>query len=119
MKRQTMLNVMVLTLGLLAISAPVRAQNTASSPGAPAVIVEGSGDVSAGGQAAARKGDRTDDSKPLAEGSNNVFINGRPAVTVGDRTLCGSVTAGGASNVFVNGKPIARGGDLTTGCPAK
>lgn len=84
---------------------------------APGVITGGSGDVSAGGQAAARKGDRTDTGAAVVEGSSNVFINGRPAVTVGDRTGCGGVTVSGASNVFVNGKPLARAGDITTACP--
>ena len=119
MKRQEILDVMVPALTLLLIAAPVKAQNANLPSGAPAVIVEGSGDVSAGGQAAARKGDPGDNGQPIAEGSKNVFINGRPAVTAGDRTACGGVTVGGASNVFVNGKPMARSSDLTTGCPGK
>ncbi len=119
MKRQETLDVMVSTLVILLITAPVEAQNANLPSGAPAVIVEGSGNVSVGGQAAARKGDTGDNSQPIAEGSKNVFINGRPAVTAGDRTACGGVTVGGASNVFVNGKPMARSGDLTTGCPGK
>ncbi len=104
---------------MLMIVAPAEAQNATLPSGAPAVIVEGSGDVSVGGQGAARKGDTADDSQPIVGGSGNVFINGRPAVTAGDRTACGGVTVGGASNVFVNGKPLARSGDLTTGCPPK
>jgi uncharacterized Zn-binding protein involved in type VI secretion len=119
MKRQEILDVMVWTSALLLIAAPVEAQNANVPSGTPTVIVEGSGDVSAGGQAAARKGDAGDDGQPIAQGSKNVFINGRPAVTAGDRTACGGVIVGGASNVFVNGKPIARSSDLTTGCPGK
>ncbi|MGA7323876.1 MAG: PAAR domain-containing protein [Rhodomicrobium sp.] len=119
MKRREVLDVMVPALALLLIAAPVKAQNANLPSGSPAVIVEGSGDVSAGGQAAARKGDTADDKQPIAGGSKNVFINGRAAVTAGDRTACGGVTVGGASNVLVNGKPIARSGDLTTGCPGK
>jgi uncharacterized Zn-binding protein involved in type VI secretion len=119
MNRQEILDVMVWTLALLLIAAPAEAQNANLPSGAPALIVEGSGDVSAGGQAAARKGDRTDDGQTIAGGSGDVFINGRPAVTAGERTGCGGVTVGGASNIFVNGKPIARSGDLTAGCPQK
>lgn len=84
--------------------------------GAPGVIMQGSGNVAIGGQAAARKGDTDDRGGALIEGSPNVTINGRPAVTLGDRTGCGGVTVGGASNVFINGKPVARAGDTTTGC---
>jgi uncharacterized Zn-binding protein involved in type VI secretion len=119
MNRQEILDVMVWTLALLLIAAPAEAQNANLPSGSPAIIVEGSGDVSVGGQAAARKGDTGDDGRPIAEGSKDVFINGRPAVTAGDRTACGGVTVGGASNVFVNGKPVARSGDLTAGCPGK
>jgi uncharacterized Zn-binding protein involved in type VI secretion len=104
---------------LLAINTASEAQNTDLPSGAPAIIVEGSGNVSAGGLPAARQGDVTDNKQTLAEGSANVFINGRPAVTAGDRTGCGGVTASGASNVFINGKPMARAGDLTTACPDK
>jgi uncharacterized Zn-binding protein involved in type VI secretion len=101
------------------IVAPAVAQKTDVPAAAPGVIVGGSGDVSAGGQAAARKGDITDKGQAVVQGSGNVFINGRPAVTVGDRTGCGGIAAGGSANVFVNGKPLARAGDLTTGCPEK
>jgi len=83
------------------------------------VITEGSGNVSVGGQAAARQGDRTTAGDAVVEGSPNVFINGRPAVTMGGKTGCGGTTVGGASNVFINGKPVARAGDLTTGCAEK
>ncbi|CAN0195838.1 unnamed protein product [Phaeothamnion confervicola] len=103
----------------VAIAAPaVHAQDKRSEPatGAPGVITQGSGNVSIGGQAAARKGDTDDRGSALVEGSSNVTINGRPAVTLGDRTGCGGVTVGGSSNVFINGKPVARAGDLTTGC---
>ncbi len=95
-----------------------RAQ-TAPDPGVPAVITQGSGTVSVGGQAAARQGDATDSAGALVQGSPNVMIGGRPAATVGDRTGCGGITIGGASNVFINGKPMARAGDLTTGCTEK
>lgn len=111
---------LVLSSGLwilaLLIVAPAHAQNTNFPNGAPGVIVQGSGNVSVGGQPAARKGDTTDSSQALVEGSSNVFINGRPAVTAGDKTGCGAITVGGASNVFINGKPVARSGDLTAGC---
>ena len=102
-----------------ALCAPLSPANGQSAPpptGAPGVITQGSGDVSIGGQSAARKGDATDQGSALSEGSSNVFINGKPAVTLGDRTGCGGVTVGGSSNVFINGKPVARAGDLTTGC---
>jgi uncharacterized Zn-binding protein involved in type VI secretion len=97
---------------------PVAAQSGPTEPatGAPGVIIQGSANVSVGGQAAARKGDTDDRGSALVEGSSNVFINGKPAVTLGDRTGCGGITVGGSSNVFVNGKPMARAGDLTTGC---
>lgn len=108
------------TILLLAAAVPLGAAKaqTASPvpPGTPSVITGGSGDVSVGGMAAARQGDRTDGASAIVEGSSNVFINGKPAVTVGDRTGCGGITIGGSSNVFINGKPVARAGDLTTGC---
>lgn len=87
--------------------------------GVPGVVTEGSGNVSIGGQSAARKGDRTDGDGAIVEGSSNVFINGKPAATMGDKTGCGGVTIGGGGGVFINGKPAARAGDLTTGCPGK
>lgn len=100
---------------------PCTAQTTTVEPaaGTPGIITQGSGNVSVGGQSAARKGDADDRASAVVEGSSNVFINGRPAVTVGDRTGCGGVVVGGASNVFVNGKPVARAGDMTTGCEKK
>lgn len=99
---------------------PTTPSGTASpSASSPGVIVGGSGNVSVGGQPAARKGDATDSGTAVVEGSPNVFINGKPAATVGDRTGCGGITVGGSGNVFVNGKPLARSGDLTTGCPGK
>ncbi len=104
---------------LLLAVAPALGQDAGLPSGAPAVIIEGSGNVSVGGQAAARKGDAADNGQILAEGSKDVFINGRPAVAAGDRTACSGVTVGGASNVFINGKPMARSGDLTTACPGK
>jgi uncharacterized Zn-binding protein involved in type VI secretion len=115
MKHQRIFDVLAPALALLAFASPASAQQGA----APGVIVEGSGNVSAGGQAVARKGDRTDGVDSAVEGSPNVFINGKPAVRVGDRTACGGVVVGGASNVFVNGRPLARSGDLTSGCPGK
>jgi uncharacterized Zn-binding protein involved in type VI secretion len=84
--------------------------------GAPSVLIEGSGNVSAGGQAVARKGDRAADQSAVVEGSPNVYINGKPAALQGSRTGCGGPIVGGASNVYVNGKPLARSGDLTAGC---
>jgi uncharacterized Zn-binding protein involved in type VI secretion len=116
MKRNRILYTIV---ALFLTAAPAEAENTDLPAGAPAVIVQGSGDVSVGGQNAARKGDATDSAQPLAEGSKDVIINGRPAVTAGDRTACSGIAVGGASNVFINGKPVARSGDLTTGCPGK
>ena|SRR5579884_952757 len=95
------------------------AENAELPSGAPAVIVEGSGNVNAGGQPAARKGDTADNGQAIVDGSPNVFINGRPAAVVGGRTGCGGVAVNGAPNVFINGKPMARAGDLTTGCPEK
>jgi uncharacterized Zn-binding protein involved in type VI secretion len=80
------------------------------------VITKGSGNVTAGGQPAARVGDTTTSGDAVVEGSPNVFINGKPAAVMGGKTGCGGTTVGGSSNVFVNGKPLARAGDLTTGC---
>ncbi len=122
MKRQRILSVPLQAFGLLLTIAvaPAFAEDGGGLPaGAPGVAVEGSGNVSVGGQPAARKGDRTDAGHAIAQGSSNVFINGRPAVTVGDTTNCGGVVVGGAGNVFVNGKPLARAGDQTSGCPGK
>jgi len=110
------------TLLVLILLAFVAWSAAAQSPpsGAPSVITDGSSNTSIGGQAAARKGDRTSDPSATVEGgSPDVFINGRPAATVGDKTGCGGVAIGGAPNVFINGKPVARAGDLTTGCPGK
>jgi uncharacterized Zn-binding protein involved in type VI secretion len=109
-----------LTLATAAVG-PASAQTPPGAPptGAPGVITEGSADVSIGGQAGARKGDRTDGGGAVVEGSSNVFINGKPAATTGDRTGCGGIAVGGGSGVFINGKPVARAGDLTTGCPGK
>lgn len=104
---------------LLVMSVAANAQTSEPATGGVGVITQGSGNVSAGGQAAARQGDATTDGAAVVEGSPNVFINGRPAVTMGSKTGCGGTTVGGASNVFVNGKPLARAGDLTTGCPEK
>jgi uncharacterized Zn-binding protein involved in type VI secretion len=104
---------------LVALSASASAQTSEPATGGIGVITEGSGNVSAGGQAAARKGDVTDGGNALVEGSPNVFINGRPAALMGGKTGCGGTTVGGASNVFINGKPMARAGDITTGCPEK
>jgi uncharacterized Zn-binding protein involved in type VI secretion len=115
MKLRQIFGVLVPAFALLAMEGPANAQQDA----APGVIVQGSGNVSVGGQPAARKGDRTDGADAAVEGSSNVFINGKPAVRVGDRTACGGVVVGGASNVFVNGRPLARSGDATSGCPGK
>jgi uncharacterized Zn-binding protein involved in type VI secretion len=104
-------------LALFAMMAPALAQKQDMQAPVPGVIVKGSGDVKAGGQGAARKGDVTDKGQPIVQGSSNVFINGKPAVTAGDRTGCGEIATGGSPNVFVNGKPLARTGDVTSGCP--
>lgn len=99
---------------------PVVAQSRPDPPGgAPGVIIEGSGNTSIGGQAAARKGDRTDGGDAISGGSSNVFINGKPAAATGDQTGCGGIAVGGGGGVFINGKPVARAGDITTGCPGK
>jgi uncharacterized Zn-binding protein involved in type VI secretion len=100
-------------------SAAVFAQTPQPQTTGVGVITEGSGNVSAGGQAAARVGDTTTSGDTVVEGSPNVFINGRPAATLGGKTGCGGTTVGGSSNVFINGKPMARAGDLTTGCAEK
>jgi len=108
----------ILFVAFLLCALPAAAQSPPS--GAPGVITEGSKDTSIGGQAAARKGDRTSSPGDTVQGgSPDVFINGRPAATVGDKTGCGGVAIGGAPNVFINGKPVARTGDLTSGCPGK
>jgi uncharacterized Zn-binding protein involved in type VI secretion len=96
---------------------PALAQST--SEGTPNVVIEGSGNTVIGGQAATRKGDRTDGANAVVEGSPDVFINGRPAARAGDKTGCGGIVIGGGSNVFINGRPAAATGDLTTGCPGK
>jgi uncharacterized Zn-binding protein involved in type VI secretion len=104
---------------LIGINGAALAQTDEPASGAVGVITQGSGNVSVGGQAAARQGDTATGGDALVEGSSNVFINGRPAAMMGGKTGCGGTTVGGASNVFVNGKPLARAGDLTTGCPGK
>jgi uncharacterized Zn-binding protein involved in type VI secretion len=106
-------------LALILGTAAAFAQSSPPQGSGVGVITEGSGNVSVGGQAAARQGDRTTAGDAVVEGSPNVFINGRPAVTMGGKTGCGGTTVGGASNVFINGKPVARAGDLTTGCAEK
>jgi uncharacterized Zn-binding protein involved in type VI secretion len=100
---------------------PARAQQAPDLPGAaaPGVITEGSGNTSIGGQAAARKGARTDGGSRIVEGTPNVYITGRPAAFLGEKPGCGGITVGGAGNVYINGKPAARAGDLTTGCANK
>ena len=112
---------LALLLMTLASSVGAVAQDRPAVPtaGAPGVVTEGSGNVSIGGQSAARKGDRTDGDGAIVEGSSNVFINGKPAATMGDKTNCGGITVGGGGGVFINGKPAARTGDMTTGCPGK
>ena len=104
---------------LIGMSAAAVAQTDEPAGSAVGVITQGSGNVSAGGQAAARQGDTVTGGDAVVEGSPNVFINGRPAAMMGGKTGCGGTTVGGASNVFINGKPMARAGDLTTGCPGK
>ena len=82
----------------------------------PGVITQGSENVTIGGAAAVRQGERTSNATAIVQGSSNVFINGKPAVTLGDQTNCGGVIVSGASGVLINGKPVARVGDVTTGC---
>ncbi len=116
-----MRNFLPVPLGLALLCATAMAGTVAQEVkgGAPGVITEGSTNTSIGGQAAARKGDRTDGGSAIVEGSKDVFINGQPAAVLGNKTGCGGITIGGASNVFINGRPVARAGDLTTGCPQK
>jgi uncharacterized Zn-binding protein involved in type VI secretion len=97
---------------------PLRAQDSTQGS-APGVITGGSSKTLIGGQAAARRGDQTDDGNAIAEGSKDVYIDGKPAAVLGSRTGCGGIAVGGSGNVFINGKPAARAGDLTTGCPGK
>lgn len=98
-------------------TAPALAEDVAQPEAAsPGVIVEGSGDVSIGGQSAARAGDATSTGNVVVEGSPDVFINGKPAAVQGDSTSCGGVVIGGSSNVFINGKPAAGTGDAASGC---
>jgi uncharacterized Zn-binding protein involved in type VI secretion len=114
-----MVMVVFLTAALFASAVlPSAAQD--STPGsAPGVITGGSSRTLIGGQAAARRGDQTDDGNAIAEGSKDVYIDGKPAAVTGSRSGCGGITIGGSGNVFINGKPAARAGDLTTGCPGK
>jgi uncharacterized Zn-binding protein involved in type VI secretion len=92
----------------------------------PGVIVEGSENVSVGGQSAARAGDATNTGNVVVEGSPDVLINGKSAAVQGGATDCGGIVpkarlrhdvVGGSSNVFINGKPVARAGDVAGGCP--
>ncbi|MEZ5923317.1 MAG: PAAR domain-containing protein [Hyphomicrobiaceae bacterium] len=103
----------ILWLGVLPARAEDLPQPETASPG---VIVEGSGDVSIGGQSAARVGDTTSTGNVVVEGSPDVFINGKPAAVQGGATNCGGIVIGGSSNVFINGKPAASTGDVATGC---
>ncbi len=111
MKSQVLFASIVQAVTLFLFAGPGQAQDAGAPPAVPSVIVGASGDVNAGGQAAARKGDATDTGQPIVEGSQDVFINGRPAALAGGKTACGGVTVGGAPTVFVNGKPLARSGD--------
>lgn len=88
-------------------------QPEAASPG---VVVEGSENVTIGGQSAARAGDATSTGNVVVEGSPDVFINGKPAAVQGGTTDCGGIVIGGSSSVFINGKPAAGTGDATSGC---
>lgn len=108
----------VVTLACLAI--PVLAEDLPQPEAAsPGVIVQGSGDVSIGGQSAARAGDATSNGNVVVEGSPDVFINGKPAATQGGTTDCGGIVIGGASNVYINGKPAAGLGDAASGCASE
>ncbi len=119
MRSKIMFPLLVVSIAAVTSFAHAQGHRTEPQTGAPGVITGGSGEVSVGGQPAARQGDATDQGSPAVQGSSNVMINGRPAVTLGDRTGCGGLVVGGASNVFINGKPVARAGDLTTGCESK
>ena len=112
-----LLRLFLVFAGVVSILAAANAQ----SPGPPssAPIIQGSPDVSVGGNSAARRGDATKSGAPVVQGSPDVFINGKPAALMGDRTACGAAVVGGSSNVFVNGKPLARTGDNTQGCPPR
>lgn len=108
----------VVCLGFLTVPALAEdlPQPEAASPG---VIVQGSGDVSIGGQSAARAGDATSTGNVVVEGSPDVFINGKPASVQGGTTDCGGIVVGGSSNVFINGKPAAGLGDAASGCASE
>jgi uncharacterized Zn-binding protein involved in type VI secretion len=113
------ITVVFLSAGLLgAAVSPLSAQDSTQGS-APGVITGGSSKTLIGGQAAARRGDQTDDGNAIADGSKDVYIDGKPAAVLGSRTGCGGGAVGGLGNVFINGKPAARAGDLTTGCPGK
>ena len=99
-----------------AAAACVLAVAHAQTPQSGGPIIQGSPDVSVGGNSAARQGDITKGVGPIVQGSPDVFINGKPAAVNGDSTACGGAIIGGSSNVFVNGKPLARTGDNTQGC---
>jgi uncharacterized Zn-binding protein involved in type VI secretion len=100
--------------GIACVLAVANAQTPSPQSGGP--IIQGSPDVSVGGNSAARQGDTTKTGAPIVQGSPDVFINGKPAAVSGDSTACGGAVVGGSSSVFVNGKPLARTGDNTRGC---
>ncbi len=114
--------VLALVLASSAVRAEDAPQPEAASPG---VVVEGSENVTIGGQSAARAGDQTSTGNVIVEGSSNVFINGKPAAVQGGATDCGGIVPkarlrhdviGSSSGVYINGKPAAGTGSVATGC---
>ncbi|NJO32184.1 MAG: hypothetical protein HC869_02745, partial [Rhodospirillales bacterium] len=78
--------VVSLSAALLASTALPPAAQDSTQGTAPGVITGGSSKTLIGGQAAARRGDQTDDGNAIAEGSKNVYIDGKPAAVTGSRT---------------------------------
>ena len=109
-----LLRLFLVFVGVVCGLAGANAQSPVPPSSVP--IIQGSPDVSVGGNSAARRGDATKNGAPVVQGSPDVFINGKPAALMGDRTACGGTVVGGSSNVFINGKPLARTGDDTRGC---
>ncbi len=104
-------------LALVLVSSAVRAEDAPQPEAAsPGVVVEGSENVTIGGQSAARVGDQTSTGAVVVEGSSNVFINGKPAAIQGGATDCGGIVIGSSSGVYINGKPAAGTGSVATGC---
>jgi uncharacterized Zn-binding protein involved in type VI secretion len=111
--QEFLLRLFLIFAGVACFFAVANAQSPSQSSGP---IIQGSPDVSVGGNSAARQGDTTKNGEPIVQGSPDVFINRKPAAVMGDPTACGGAVVVGSSNVFVNGKPLARTGDNTQGC---